>query len=155
MKLSIAAVSSFIAAAVAASLPESFTLVADGGKTVLTDGSNAFIGGSTDDKKILVLRGGSGGSQVTYTADDQTPTGWQNLYAITNANKPIALTVPHSGATPEGANINGWGVNDDGYFTFNGKQAFAVQSDDGAQKIYYLGAGEGQFQKTPLYVKKY
>lgn len=39
MKLSIAAVSYFIAAAVAASLPESFTLVADGGKTVLTDGS--------------------------------------------------------------------------------------------------------------------
>ncbi|ODM14723.1 hypothetical protein SI65_09912 [Aspergillus cristatus] len=155
MKLSIAAVSSFIAAAMAASLPESFTLVADGGKTVLTDGSNAFIGGSTDDKKILFLRGGSAGSQVTYTADDQTPTGWQNLYAITNANKPIALTVPHSGATPEGANINGWGVNDDGYFTFNGEQAFAVQGDDGAQKIYYLGAGEGQFQKTPLYVKKY
>lgn len=39
MKLSIAAVSSFIAATVAASLPEAFTLVADGGKTVLTDGS--------------------------------------------------------------------------------------------------------------------
>lgn len=38
MKLSIAAVSSFIAATVAASLPEAFTLVADGGKTVLTDG---------------------------------------------------------------------------------------------------------------------
>lgn len=92
---------------------------------------------------------------MTYTADNQTPTGWQNLYAITNANKPIALTVPHSGATPEGANINGWGVNDEGYFTLNGEQAFAVQGDDGAQKIHYLGAGEGQFQKTPLYVKKY
>lgn len=39
MKLSIAAVSSFAAAAVAASLPEAFTLVAEGGKTVLTDGS--------------------------------------------------------------------------------------------------------------------
>lgn len=38
MKLSIAAVTSFIAASVAASLPEAFTLVADGGKTVLTDG---------------------------------------------------------------------------------------------------------------------
>lgn len=39
MKLSITAVSSFVAAAVAASLPEAFTLVAEGGKTVLTDGS--------------------------------------------------------------------------------------------------------------------
>lgn len=38
MKLSIAAVSSFVAATLAASLPEAFTLVAEGGKTVLTDG---------------------------------------------------------------------------------------------------------------------
>lgn len=62
--------------------------------------------------------------------------------------------MPHSGATPEGANINGWGVNDQGYFTFNGQQAFAVQGKDGAQQIYYLGAGNGDFQKTPLYVKE-
>lgn len=39
MKLSVAAVSSFVAAAMAASLPEAFTLVADGGKTVVTDNS--------------------------------------------------------------------------------------------------------------------
>lgn len=39
MKFSVAAVSSFVAAAAAASLPEAFTLVADGGKTVLTDNS--------------------------------------------------------------------------------------------------------------------
>lgn len=39
MKFSIAAVSSFVAAAVAASLPDAFTLVANGGKTLVTDGS--------------------------------------------------------------------------------------------------------------------
>ena len=39
MKFSIAAVSSFVAASMAASLPNAFTLVADGGKTVVTDGS--------------------------------------------------------------------------------------------------------------------
>lgn len=39
MKLSIAAVSSFVVATVATSLPEAFTLVAEGGQTVLTDGS--------------------------------------------------------------------------------------------------------------------
>lgn len=43
MKLSIAAVSSFVAATVAASLPEAFTLVAEGGKTVLTDGSKLAL----------------------------------------------------------------------------------------------------------------
>lgn len=39
MKFSIAAVTSFVAAAVAASLPDAFTLVANGGKTLVTDGS--------------------------------------------------------------------------------------------------------------------
>lgn len=39
MKFSLAAVSSFVAATVAATLPEAFTLVAEGGHTVLTDGS--------------------------------------------------------------------------------------------------------------------
>jgi hypothetical protein len=39
MKFTLAAASSFFTAALAASLPQSFTLVADGGNTALTDGS--------------------------------------------------------------------------------------------------------------------
>lgn len=39
MKFSIAAIAGFATAISAASLPKAFTLVADGGSTVLTDGS--------------------------------------------------------------------------------------------------------------------
>lgn len=39
MKFSLATVSAFVTASVAATLPEAFTLVGDGGNTVLTDGS--------------------------------------------------------------------------------------------------------------------
>lgn len=38
MKFSIAAIAGFASAVAAAKLPSAFTLVADGGKTVLTDG---------------------------------------------------------------------------------------------------------------------
>lgn len=135
--------------------------------------ANAFIGGDTNKYSILVrkflvraplisslswsvcvVHGGSQSSQVTYTAQGQTPTGWQNLYAIKEANKPIALTVPHSGATPEGANMNAFGVNEQGQFTFNGQHTFGVQGENDALKVYYLGAGDGQYQKTPLTVKE-
>lgn len=91
---------------------------------------------------------------MTYTAQGQTPTGWQNLYAIEKADKPIALTIPHSGATPQSANLNAFGVNEQGQFTFNGQPAFGVQGDNGAQKVYYLGAGDSEYQKTPLTVKE-
>lgn len=38
MKFSLATIAAFASAAVAATLPKSFTLVADGGSTVVTDG---------------------------------------------------------------------------------------------------------------------
>lgn len=40
MKFSITAIAGLASAAAAASLPAAFTLVADGGRTVLTDGGN-------------------------------------------------------------------------------------------------------------------
>lgn len=43
MKFSLAAVAGFASAALAASLPEAFTLVADGGETVVTDGRTSSI----------------------------------------------------------------------------------------------------------------
>lgn len=97
---------------------------------------------------ICIVRGGSQNTRVTYNAKDQTPTGWQNLYVIENADKPIALTVPHSGATPQGASMTGFGVNEQNQFTFNGQAAFGIE----AQKMHYLGTGAGQ--KTPLTVKE-
>ncbi|GES57972.1 hypothetical protein ATEIFO6365_0004004800 [Aspergillus terreus] len=157
MKLSLAAVSSFVAASVAASLPAAFTLVADGGNTVLTDGTNAYISKNGSDYPaldILILH--SSNNQVTYTAEDSTPTGWQNLYVIEDKVDPIALTVPHSGATPEGANMTGFGMTDDGYFTFNGVQAFVVDPNAGErQEIYYQSPKvPTPFTSTFLWVKE-
>ncbi|RHZ63412.1 uncharacterized protein CDV56_101801 [Aspergillus thermomutatus] len=154
MKFSVAAASSFIAATVAATLPEAFTLVAEGGYTVLTDGTNAFIGADATTHPILLLRPASNG-MVSYTAQDQTPTGWQNLYVVQDTNEPIALTVPHSGATPAGANLTGFGVNDEGYFTVGGETLFGVLADAGESKeVYWVGGEDGQFQNAPLWVKE-
>lgn len=97
---------------------------------------------------ICIVHGGSQSTQVTYTAQGQTPTGWQNLYVIENADEPIALTVPHSGATPQGASMTGFGVNEQNQFTFNGQAGFGIEG----QKVHYLGTGAGQ--KTPLTVKE-
>lgn len=47
MKFSIAAVAAFVSAVVAADLPAAFTLVADGGRTVLTDGRTCITSVST------------------------------------------------------------------------------------------------------------
>ncbi|KAL4894925.1 hypothetical protein BDV59DRAFT_175277 [Aspergillus ambiguus] len=155
MKFSLAAVSSFVAASIAATLPEAFTLVGEGGNTVLTDGTHAIISHNVTDATtypILVLH--SSQSQVTYTRQGSPPTAWQNLYVIKDGVKPIAMTIPHSGATPNGALLSGFGMTDDGYFTFNGKQAFAVDPNAGdRQKIYYLG-GDSQYQQAPLWVKE-
>lgn len=104
---------------------------------------------------IVQVHGGAQSSQVTYTATGETPTGWQNLYAIQSANGPIALTIPHSGSIPQGASVSGFGVNDQGQFTFNGKTTFGVQGQNGVQEVYFLGAGDGQFQETSLTVKEF
>ncbi|KAI9041424.1 uncharacterized protein KD926_006820 [Aspergillus affinis] len=152
MKFSIAAVSAFVAASLAASLPEAFTLVAEGGKTVLTDGSNALIGADANKNEILILHGGEGGG-ATYTREGSPPTAWQNLYVVDNAIKPIALTIPHSGATPENANLTGFGQTEDGYFTFGGKQLFGV-SPQSPEKVAYIGLGKSNYEVTPLWVKE-
>ncbi|PLB43393.1 hypothetical protein P170DRAFT_514621 [Aspergillus steynii IBT 23096] len=152
MKLSIAAVSSFVAATLAASLPEAFTLVAEGGKTALTDGSHVLIGADANENAILVLKSGNGG-QVTYTREGSPPTGWQNLYVIEDAIKPVSLTVPHSGATPDKANLTGFGQSEDGYFTFGGKQLFGV-SPQNPEQVSYIGLGHSNYEVTPLWVKE-
>jgi len=56
MKFSLAALTGFVGAISAASLPNAFTLVAEGGKTVLTDGQNAFIGANTTTHDILIRK---------------------------------------------------------------------------------------------------
>lgn len=56
MKFSLATITAFAGAISAASLPSAFTLVAEGGKTVLTDGQNAYINANTTDHEILIRK---------------------------------------------------------------------------------------------------
>ncbi|KAL1864627.1 hypothetical protein Plec18167_009692 [Paecilomyces lecythidis] len=155
MKFSIAAVASLVSAVTAATLPSAFTLVADGGKTVLTDGENLFIGGNTTQYEIAILQSGANGA-VTFTSKTESPTGWQNLYIVQNEVEPVGLTRPHSGAIPEGATINGFGVNDDGYFTNGDKAWFATDAGDApAKKVYWYGAHNAEFGGANLWVKEF
>ncbi|KAL1856233.1 hypothetical protein Plec18167_006544 [Paecilomyces lecythidis] len=153
MKLSLA-LAGLISAVSAASLPSAFTLVAEGGYTVLTDGSNAFLGSDSANYEILILNSAPNGA-VSFTSKNQSPTGWQNLYVVEQGSQPVGLTSPHSGAVPQGATINGFGVDDNGYFTQNNKSAFSVlQTDQGpTKKLFWEGEYNATFFPSDLYVK--
>lgn len=56
MKFSLATITAFVGAISAANLPDAFTLVAEGGNTLLTDGQNAYIGANTTDHEILIRK---------------------------------------------------------------------------------------------------
>lgn len=122
------------------------------GVTELTFTAHALIGADANENEILILHSGNGG-QVTYTRQGSPPTAWQNLYVIEDAIKPIALTVPHSGNTPEKANMTGFGQTEDGYFTFGGKQLFGV-SPWNKEEISYIGLGHSAYEVTPLWAKE-
>ncbi|KAI9931382.1 hypothetical protein ASPWEDRAFT_169775 [Aspergillus wentii DTO 134E9] len=160
MKFSIAALSGLVgvisAAAVPASLPAAFTLVADGGKTVLTDGSHAWVGGDvTNTTEILILRSGSNG-MVSFTGKDAVPTAFQNLYIVENSVSPVGLTVPHSAAIPENGSMNKFGVNEDGYFTHDGNAYFAIDGygDAVSKELYWYGAHSSEYAACNLWVKE-
>ncbi|KAJ5640121.1 uncharacterized protein N7484_007983 [Penicillium longicatenatum] len=138
MKFSIATIAA-LASAVSASLPAAFTLVADGGKTVLTDGQNLWIGANTTTHEIAILRSSNTGD-VTFTSKHETPTGFQSLYMIPN----------------EGANMTAFGVNEKGYFTHGGKAYFAVDGygSNPAKEIYWYGSHNAEYMAANLYVKE-
>lgn len=176
MKFSLATITAFVGAISAANLPNAFTLVAEGGKTVLTDGQNAYIGANTTDHEILIrkypvvhnldpppninafflVRGGSPNGLVSYTAKNGVPTAFQNLYIVEDAVSPLGLTLPHSGAVPEGGNITGFSVNDQGLFTHGGKAWFAIDGygDNEVKEIYWYGAHSSTYRGEKLYVKE-
>ncbi|KAE8376045.1 hypothetical protein BDV26DRAFT_266478 [Aspergillus bertholletiae] len=150
MKFTIAAASSFIAAALAATLPEAFTLVADGGNTVLTDNTHAIVDASQANKlKILRLKSANGA--ITFLQEGQQPNSLQSFYAIKDDVQPLGLTSPHSAVIPSGAVLNAWGVTDDGYLTFNGENSFGLSADN--KEIYYLGK-DSDIPKVSLWVKE-
>ncbi|KAI2786894.1 hypothetical protein POX_g09290 [Penicillium oxalicum] len=157
MKFSLAAVAGFASAALAASLPEAFTLVADGGETVVTDGQNLFVGSDANANEVLVLRGNAENTMLSFTSKNSTPTGFQNLWVVENDVLPVGLTLPHSAAYPEGASETGFGVNDDGLLTHNGEAYFAVDgyaSGDKPLKVYWYGRHSSTYKGLSLTVKE-
>ncbi|OGM49845.1 hypothetical protein ABOM_001602 [Aspergillus bombycis] len=151
MKLTLAAASTFIATALAATLPKSFTLVADGGNTVLTDNSHAIVDASQANTREILRLTSNDGASISFTQQGLPPTAWQDFYAIPGDVQPLALTVPHSGDHPADAVFNGWGVTDDGYLTFNGENSFGLSEDN--KQVYYLGT-ESDIPKVSLWVKE-
>ncbi|KAJ5399329.1 hypothetical protein N7465_009818 [Penicillium sp. CMV-2018d] len=156
MQFSLATIVAFAGAVSAANLPNAFTLVAEGGKTVLTDGQNAYIGANTTDHEILILRGGSPNGLVTYTAKNGVPTAFQNLYIVENSVSPLGMTLPHSGAVPEGGNTTGFGVNEEGLFTHGGKAWFAIDGygENEVKEIFWYAAHNAEYRSENLYVKE-
>ncbi|EYE90792.1 uncharacterized protein EURHEDRAFT_381663 [Aspergillus ruber CBS 135680] len=155
MKFTIAAAATLFTAFTAA-LPEAFTLVADGGKTVLTDGQKLLIGADPASHEILILRGSNETTGVSFTSKDQTPTGFQTLYVVDGQVAPVALTLPHSGATPEGASLDGFGTDKDGYFTHDGKNYFGIEGygDNPERTINWVDGHSSTQRVVNLWVKE-
>ncbi|KAF5866711.1 hypothetical protein ETB97_009868 [Aspergillus alliaceus] len=162
MKFSIAAAAAaagLLSAVSAASLPAAFTLVAEGGSTVLTDGEYLYYGGNGTDAnhKIAIFHATPDTGAVSYTAEDQTPTGWQNLYVVEKDTAPVGLTRPHSGAVPEGASTVDFSVNDKGLFAHGGNAYFAVEGygDNPVKTVYWYGRHSSTYRAADLYVKEF
>ncbi|KAL4804406.1 hypothetical protein BDV18DRAFT_143113 [Aspergillus unguis] len=158
MKFSLAAAAAFVSAVTAASLPSSFTLVADGGKTVLTDGEYLYVGGdAVNGKEVAIFSATPDTGAVSFTSENATATGFQNIYVIEKQVSPVGMTRPHSGQVPDGASTSDFGVNDDGYFTHAGNAYFAIDGyGDVAQKeVYWYGAHNSEYMNVNLYVKEF
>ncbi|KAE8372211.1 hypothetical protein BDV26DRAFT_274597 [Aspergillus bertholletiae] len=158
MKFSIAAVAGLLSAVSAASLPAAFTLVAEGGLTVLTDGEYLYYGGNGTDanKAIAIFHATPDTGAVSYTAKDASPTGWQNLYIVEKDTAPVGLTRPHSAAVPEGATTIGFNVNDKGLFAHGDNAYFAVDGygENPVKTVYWYGRHSSTYRASDLYVKE-
>ncbi|KAI9375166.1 hypothetical protein BJX61DRAFT_191973 [Aspergillus egyptiacus] len=157
MKFSLASIAAFVSAVTAASLPPAFTLVAEGGSTVLTDGQYLYVNGNTTSQEIAIFRSNGDTGMVTFTSKDSTPTGFQNVFVVENTVLPVELTRPHSGAVPEGASMSDFGMTDDGYFTHADKDWFAVDGygSNPQKTIYWYGAHSSTYRAMPLWVKEF
>ncbi|KAL4759285.1 uncharacterized protein BDW70DRAFT_84500 [Aspergillus foveolatus] len=157
MKFSLAAAAAFVSAVTAATLPSAFTLVADGGSTVLTDGEYLYVGGNTTTNEIAIFHSTPDTGAVSFTSKSSTPTGFQNLYVVEKTVLPVGLTRPHSGALPEGASMLDFGVNEEGYFTHADKDYFAIEGygDNPQKTIYWYGAHSSTYRAVNLWVKEF
>ncbi|GAQ43984.1 hypothetical protein AKAW_10692 [Aspergillus niger] len=164
MKLiSLATTLTSLIATVSASLPSTYTLVADGGWTVVTDGTHLYIGtGDIKHYPILIrtplpspsptpqshtnpnptnntVKGGSNNTMITGHKQYDTTTGTQHLYVKEDETAPIALTEPN-GAAPAGASVTGFDVDEGNYLLLDGLEAWGVEPSEGQiRRIYWLG----------------
>ena len=102
------------------------------------------------------VRGGSPNGLVSFTSKDGVPTAFQNLYVVENQAAPVGLTIPHSGAVPEGGNTTAFGVNEKGLFTQGGKDWFAVSGygDNPVKEVFWSAAHQAELRVENLYVKE-
>ncbi|PYH47138.1 uncharacterized protein BP01DRAFT_421997 [Aspergillus saccharolyticus JOP 1030-1] len=158
MKFSTATVAALASAitATAASLPERFSLVADDNSAVLTDGQYLYIGNATSADHVPVVLTANSAGALTYLADGAVPTAFQNLYIVENSVAPAQFTVPHSGNMPEGANMTGFGVNEDGQLTHGGNAWFAIDGYGEAEEktVFWYGAHNSEYMSAYLTVKE-
>lgn len=105
---------------------------------------------------LFLVRGGSPNGLVSYTAQNGVPTAFQNLYIVEDSVSPLGLTLPHSGAVPEGGNTTGFGVNEQGLFTHGGKAWFAIDGygDNEVKEIFWYAAHNAEYRSEKLYVKE-
>ncbi|KAL4928968.1 uncharacterized protein BDV17DRAFT_262448 [Aspergillus undulatus] len=152
-----ATVAAFASAAAAATLPSAFTLVGDGGQTVLTDGQYLYVGGNTTSNEVAIFHATPDTGAVSFTSQNGVPTAFQSLYIVEKTVSPVGLTIPHSGATPEGASTTDFGVNEEGYFTHAGKDYFAVEGygSNPQKTIYWYGAHSSTYRAENLWVKEF
>ncbi|BCS12084.1 hypothetical protein ALUC_50130A [Aspergillus luchuensis] len=160
MKLfSLATTLTSLIATVSASLPSTYTLVADGGWTVVTDGTHLYIGtGDIKHYPILILKGGSNDTMITGHKQYDTTTGTQHLYVKKGETAPIALTEPN-GAAPAGASVTGFDVDEGDYLLLDGVEAWGVEPNEGQiRRIYWLGEEEDnvgdEYKGIGLWVKE-
>ncbi|KAL4922393.1 hypothetical protein BDW62DRAFT_52362 [Aspergillus aurantiobrunneus] len=157
MKFSLASIAAFASAVTAATLPPAFTLVADGGLTVLTNGQYLFVGGNTTKNEIAIFHATPDTGAVSFTSKGAVPTAFQNLYVVEKDVLPVELTRPHSGNMPDGASMLDFGVNDEGYFTHAGKDWFAVDGygSNPQKTVYWYGAHNSVYRAVNLWVKEF
>lgn len=105
---------------------------------------------------LFLVRGGSPNGLVSYTAKNAVPTAFQNLYIVEDSVSPVGLTLPHSGAVPEGGNVTSFGVNDEGLFTQGGKDWFAIDGygENKVKEIFWSAAHNAEYGAVKLYVKE-
>ncbi|KAJ5569237.1 hypothetical protein N7450_011723 [Penicillium hetheringtonii] len=116
MKFALAIITAFAGTVAAAGFPLYFTLVGNGGQTVLNDGENLYVGGGTlDDRETAFL-----------SRPGAVSTAVQDLYIVENSVKPVALSSPHSAEFPKGASYLNFSVTADGYLDHNSEQLFVV-----------------------------